>query len=270
MKVNLKSNGSELKIPPFLISDKVTGIYESLRSYEGILFRPEEHLDRFFESAKSLGLKIPKTRKEIRRELERALRESGPRDAFLRLTLVGGEIFILVTERIHPAEIYKLGVSLKTSPVRRNPSPQGFPEAKSTSCLNQILGTLDPQPTGNYEILFLSHEGYLTEARIGNLFMVANGILSTPPPPGLLNGVTRRFVIECARLGKIPVEEKPLMRHDLFNAAEAFLTNTSWEILPIREVDGRKIGESLPGPVTKKLQAVFRREVKREISNGKD
>ena len=249
--------------------EEITGCYESLRAYEGVIFRDEEHLNRFFESAKSLGLKIPKSRKEIRRELEGALRESGRGEAFLRLTLVGEEVFVIVTERTHPSEIYRKGVSLKTSPVRRNPSHQGFPEAKSTSCLNQILGTLDPAPPGNYEILFLNSDGYLTEARIGNLFIVTKGHPATPPPVGLLNGVTRRFVIECARLAKTPVEEKPLMRHDLFNAQEAFLTNTSWEILPIREVDGRKIGGALPGPVTKKLRAIFRREVEKEISHDK-
>lgn len=251
-------------LSPVLLSEEATGVYESLRSYNGVIFRVEEHLDRFFESAHSLGLKVPETRKEIRGRIEKALAESGREEAFVRLTLAGEEIFVIVTERTHPPAIYKKGVSLKTSPVRRSPSEVAFPEAKSTACLNQILGTLDPAPAGNYEILFLNKQGYLTEARIGNFFMIKKGLLLTPAAHGLLNGVTRRFVVECARSARIPVAERPLMRHDLFNADEAFLTNTSWEILPICKVDGRKIGSSIPGPVTKKLQIVFRKKVEEE------
>lgn len=263
-------------VSPLILSDETNGIYESLRTYRGAFFRLEEHLDRFFESAKTVGIKVPETRSALRQRLRKALIDSGKKNAFLRVTLIIGEEYsrpflsVIVTERNHSEEIYQRGVALKTSVVKRNPTQSAFPEAKSTACLNQVLGTLDPAPRDNYEILFLNTEGYLAEARIGNLFLVKNGRLFTPPPHGLLHGVTRSFVIECARLGKIPVEELPLMRHDLYNAQEAFLTNTSWEILPIREVDGRKIKGVTPGPVTKKLQTLFRREVEKEIDNAKN
>jgi len=260
----------EQRVDAALLSPDITGIYESLKAYEGVFFRMEEHLDRFFDSARTVGLEVPKSREQIRAELKKALAESGKKDAFVRLTLVGNEIFILVGQRKHSQEIYRKGISLKTATVRRKHSNQEFPEAKTTSCLNQVLGTLDPSPVGNYEIIFLNTEGYLTEARIGNFFIVKKDRLATPPPVGLLNGVTRRFVIECACLGKIPVEERSLTRHELFNAEEAFLTNTSWEILPIREVDGRRIGSKIPGPVTRKLQAIFRREIEREIGRAKN
>lgn len=251
-----------MKLPSF---GETTGIYESLKAYKGIFFRAEEHLDRFFDSAKTLGLEVPYSREEVLKKLEGALKESGKKEAFVRLTLTDGELFILVGERRHPPEMYQKGVSLRTTPVRRKHSNQEFPEAKSRDCLNQILATLEPAPAGNYEILFLNAEGYLTEVCIGNLFMVKRGCLLTPPPVGLLNGVTRRFVIECARRGKISFEERPLMRHDLFNADEAFLTNTSWEILSISEVDGRRIGREIPGKITKKLQSLFKEGVRKEI-----
>ena len=256
----------EKELPLGLLSEEVTGIYESLRAYEGVLFRAEEHLDRFFDSAKTLGLEVPGSRKEVRKRLEKELAESGQKEAFVRLTLVGRELFVIVGERKHPPEMYQQGISLRTTPVRRKHSNQEFPEAKSTGCLNQLLATLEPAPPENYEILFLNGDGYLTEARIGNFFIIQKGCLLTPPPVGLLNGVTRRFVIECARRGKIPFEERPLMRYDLFNAEEAFLTNTSWEILSIREVDGRRIGSTLPGRITQKLQRIFRYQVEKEIS----
>lgn len=270
------------------LSDEAAGVFESLRAYEGVLFRLEDHLTRFFESAQTLGLKVPQTRREIRRKLEEALRESGKKDAFIRLTLISNGraahappfLSVIVTERTHPPEIYQKGVCLKTTAVRRSPSHAGFPEAKSTAFLNQILASLDPAPPENYEILFLDAEGYVTEVRIGNIFVVRQGrfspgtnrtvpVLWTPPARGLLSGVTRRFVIECARSGKIPLEERPLTRHELFNADEAFLTNTSWEILPVREVDGRRIGSEVPGPATRKLQGLFRKGVEREIRKKK-
>lgn len=247
------------------LSEAASGLYESVRVYDGICFRLGEHLDRFLESAKSLGLTVPLTRQELIQKIKKEILESGKREAFVRLTLAGREIFVIVGERAHPPEMYQRGVCLKTSVVRRNSSHTAFPEVKSTACLNQVLATLDPTPAQTYEILFLNEEGYLAEVRIGNIFLVKAGVLLTPPPRGLLNGVTRRFVIECARSGKIPVEERPLMRHELFNAEEAFLTNTTWEVLPVREVDGRRIGEKLPGSVTQRLRLLFQRGVRREI-----
>lgn len=254
----------------FLLTEETTGIYESLKVYDGVFFRMKEHLDRFFESAHTLEIKIPETRKEIEAKLKKALTDSGRKNAFVRLTLAGGELVVHVGERTHPPGMYKKGITLKTSTIVRKSFRTDFPEAKSTSCLNQVLATLDPTPSGNYEILFLNSEGFLTEVRIGNFFAVIQNKLCTPPVRGLLSGVTRGFVIKCARLGKISVEEKPLMRHELFNANEAFLTNTSWEILPIREVDGRKIGSVIPGPITGKLQTIFRRELGKEIKNVKN
>ena len=280
------------KISSSWISESTSGIYESLRVYEGTCFHLEEHLNRFFESAKTLGLTVPLRRPELIQKIEKEILASGKKEAFVRLTLMNGVgaplvgahsqdegqapglplLSIIVAERTHPPEIYREGVVLKTSAVRRSPSQAAFPEAKSTACLNQVLAALDPMPARTYEILFLNQEGYLTEVRIGNFFIVTRGgahcnapLLITPPPLGLLNGVPRRFVIECARLGKIPVEERPLMRHELFNAEEAFLTNTSWEVLPIREVDGRRIGKKFPGPVTQKLQLLFHEGVRREM-----
>lgn len=251
------------------LEEEAAGIFESLRAYDGVIFLLEEHLNRFFESARSLGLTLPESRARLKKRLTKALRESGEKEAFLRLSLADEKLFVIVTKRKHPEEIYRRGVRLRTSAVKRSPSQAGFPEAKSSSCLNQILGTIEPAAPGTYEVLFLDREGYLTEARIGNLFIVSKGALFTPPPHGLLNGVTRRFVIKCARLGRIPVEERPLTRHELFNSEEAFLTNTSWEILPVREADGRKIGSEIPGRVTRRLQTLFRQEAEQEIRRAK-
>lgn len=194
-------------------------------------------------------------------------------DVFIRLTAWpyggspedknGGKIIVVITQRKHPPEIYKNGVVLRTSSVRRSLSHASPPQAKTTAYQNPLLATLDP--SDGYEWVFLDQAGYVTEVRIGNLFIVKDGKIFTPPTTGILNGVTRRFVLECARTAKVPVQESPLTRHEIFNADEAFLTNTSWEILPVRELDGRKVGlknnYKIPGPLTRKLQTIFKKKI---------
>lgn len=249
------------------------GVFESLRTYQGKIFRLEEHLKRFVESARTAGLNpVPKI-SELKKELDLALRafheprttsHERQRDLFLRITVWKQRVIVIVGERKHPPSIYKEGVVLKTSPVRRTHSNASPAEAKTTAYQNAILATLEPA-LGTYEWIFLDAHGFLTEVRIGNLFLVKDGRILTPPPTGILNGVTRRVVIECSRKIKNAVLETRLTRHDLYNADEAFLTNTSWEILPIREVDGRKIGTKIPGPITLKLQRTFKQKVKDEI-----
>jgi len=104
------------------------------------------------------------------------------------------------------------------------------------------------------EVLRVGIHGYPTEATTSNVFLVRGGVLTTPPLwLGVLEGVTRGKVLEVARELKIAVAEIPITRHDLFNAEEAFLTNVLMGILPIREVDGRRIGTKIPGPITQRL-----------------
>ncbi len=134
------------------------------------------------------------------------------------------------------------------------------PQAKTTDYLNALMATLDPSP--GYEWVFLDRDGFVTEVRIGNLFIVKDGRLFTPPLTGILNGVTRRFVLECASLAGLETRERPLSRHEVYNADEAFLTNTSWEILPVREMDGRSTGKQIPGKITCRLHTIFKNRVR--------
>ena len=244
------------------------GIFESLRTYGGKIFHLEEHLDRLCESAKTSGFSGKLDRSELRRELELALqafRREKPReknDLFLRLTLFQKQIFIMLGTRIHAPALYRQGVALKTSPVKRSLSNASFPEVKTSSYQNAVLASLEPSGDGTYEWLFLDRNGFVTEVRIGNFFMVKEKVLYTPPVLGILNGVTRRFVIKCGLALHFTVKEVPLTRHEIYNADEAFLTNTSWEILPVRELDSRRISGRVPGPVTSKLALKFRQSTK--------
>lgn len=299
MNFLLYSNGKKVTDQILLSQwrDDEIGIFESLRTYKGKIFQLEEHLDRLFESAKTSGFssqersqkkgQSPKgtvpTRKQLRKELELGLQafkreEPGIKeDLFLRLTLGRAGIFLLIGKRVHAPELYRRGVALKTSPVKRSLSNASFPEVKTSSYQNAVLASLEPAGAGTYEWLFLDRNGFVTEVRIGNIFIVKNGgaglvpgrkgrpqgspLLVTPPTIGILNGVTRRFVIKCALALQLEVKEVPLTRHEIYNADEAFLTNTSWEILPVRELDSRQIGTRIPGPVTLKLMRKFKTQI---------
>ncbi len=271
MKFSVYANGKKItdKILLAEFATEEIGVFESVRTYAGKIFRLEEHLARLLESAKTAGVRVPKDPGRLRRELELALRafydETGKKESlFLRITLWRDQIFVMAGERKHSALLYRRGVALRTSSCPRNLSNAWAPEAKTSAYQNAVLAGLGPEAEKIYEWVFLDQNGFVTEVRIGNLFIVKAGGLKTPPEPGILNGVTRRFVIECSFRAGIPVSEVPLTRHEIFTADEAFLTNTSWEILPVAELDGRRIGKAVPGPVIRKLQKIFRKRMKEE------
>ena len=251
-----------------LASEKTVNVFETMKASGASIFRLSEHLNRLFESAKTAGAQIPKERKEIETELENALKQIPPQETvFLRLTAIGSHTMIFVFHRTYPNHIYEKGVGLMTTAVCRNESNAFPPEAKTGQFLNAILSHLDPVLAGAFESLFLNQEGYVTETRASNFFIVKNEILKTPEPRGILDGVTRRFVIECARKEGFPVHEMPITRHEVWNADEAFLTNTSGEIVPVAFLDGRKIGSITPGAITKKLMGRFQSELAQELKS---
>ncbi len=239
-------------------------VFESLRSYGGRVFRLNEHLNRLFESAKTVGLKLPKTRAQIKKELVACLVPHGKQDAFIRLTIDEKDSFIMVLDRKRPAWIYEKGVDLKTAVTRRNFVNAAPPEPKTSAFFNNVLGVMEQHGSNAYESIFLDSNGYVTEATVWNLFMMKGEKLFTPQV-GILNGVTREFVIKCAKGEGFPVLESNLTRHDFWSADEAFLTNTSGEIVPIRSLDGRLIGKEVPGVITKGLMARFHKELTKEL-----
>ena len=245
-----------------------------MRTYHGKIFRKKEHLHRFLASCKTIHWSGKIDDKKLEQDLTQALQmfkksKQAEEDLFIRLTLwldtkaKRGNTVILITEKKHPASIYQTGVALRTSPVRRTHTNAAPPQVKTSAYQNSVLASLEPQSGETYEWVFLDQDGFVTEVRIGNLFLIKAGELRTPPVRGILDGVTRRFVIECALQKKISCQEIPLTRHEIYNADEVFLSNTSWEILPVRALDGRRIGKELPGPITQILKTAFRQNVER-------
>ncbi|HNV87311.1 MAG TPA: aminotransferase class IV [Candidatus Omnitrophota bacterium] len=244
-------------------------VFESLRTYRGILFRPEEHLDRLFASARTAGLVLPSSRGELRKLLEKAAAQDGGGELFLRLTVTGDRAFVIITRRVWPDEIYRKGICLRTVAAKRSLSHAVPPETK-TSCYGpEVLASLEIGPEC-FESLFLSQEGLVRETRNSNIFAVKRGVCVTPPSDGILAGVTRNFVMEFSRGAGAEIREDSLTRHELFNADEVFLTNTSGEIIPVREIDSRRIGVKIPGTQTRRFMRMFREKVREEISRGRE
>ncbi len=241
-------------------------VFESLRSYNGIIFRLKEHLKRLSESAKTLHLKLPKTAHQLELEVKSCLSESSQTEAFIRVSVDETNSYVLVTERKRPEWIYEKGVNLKTAVMRKN-RPNAVPsEIKTSAFLTNVLAVLESPEEDIDEVMLLDPNGFVTESTIWNLFMVKERQIFTAAT-GILHGVTRQFVIECIQLERLPIIQTNLTRHDLWNADEAFLTNTSGEIVPIRMLDGRRIGSKIPGDITKRLMARFQKELRQELRN---
>jgi len=278
----LNGKAVEPKAALDFINPTAAGIFETFRIYNGKVFRLEEHLERLAESAQTVGLfpRLSSTAsrgrkkeagawlKHVRREIQLAVKGFGKPEAVARVTWVEAGLIVMMGERRAPPELYKTGIALQTSPVRRSLSHAAPPEAKSTDYMNALMATLEPRPEDVYEWIFLDQQGFVTEVRIGNIFIIDSigkkKRLRTPPLHGILNGVTRRFVIECALLEGLEVREEPLTRHEIYTADESFLTNTSWEVLPVRSLDARLIGREVPGPLTTRLHQSFKKRVQKE------
>ena len=280
MNYKIYQNGKEVdgELPFDLMRTEAVGIFESMRAYGGRILHEKEHLSRLLESAKTVGYRSFPVSVKLQRELKAAFKAFGKKECYVRLTLWEGRSFVILDSREYPKELYEKGVALKTASFPRG-GPNAFPWQAKTSAYHQaILVSTEPHPDKIFEWVFLDSQNFLTETRVGNFFIVKyrsahvgcvkkdDAMLLTPPEHLILNGVTRRFVIKYALELGIKVRETPLTRHEFFNADEAFLCNTSWEILPVRELDGRVIGAGKPGPVTLKLRRYFKRRVQQDVA----
>ncbi|MCS7224682.1 MAG: branched-chain-amino-acid transaminase [Armatimonadetes bacterium] len=259
----------------FLYGD---GVFEGIRAYEGKVFMLEEHLERLYESARSIWLTIPYRKEELKSAILGTLRENGLRSAYIRVVVSRGEgdlgldprkcpkpNVIIITDHIElfPSEFYERGIELMTVSVRRH-SPQSLnPNIKSLNYLNNILAKIEAIQGGKMEGLMLTLDGYVAEGTGENIFIVSRGILKTPPSyMGILKGITREVVIHLAAQMGMTVEETILTLHDVYTAQECFLTGTGAEIMPVVKIDGRVIGTGEVGPVTRRLLEAFRRYTK--------
>ena len=266
----------------FLYGD---GVFEGIRAYNGRVFCIDEHIERLFESAESIMIKIPLSRKEMKDAIIETVRRNDLKDAYIRPVISRGKgalgldprvcaeptiVIIVDAETRHPEDMCKepisqQGIKVITTAWRRNGPGILSPRIKSTNYLNNILGKLQANAVGAHDAVFLNEQGYVCELTGDNLFIIKNARVITPPLwIGVLDGITRREVLRVAAEQGFETAEEPLTLHDLYTGDECFCTATRIEVLPIVWIDGRQIGDGMPGPITIKLMQAYIELAKRE------
>jgi branched-chain amino acid aminotransferase len=257
------------------------GVFEGIRAYDKLVFKLKEHIDRLFESAHTLMLKIPLNKEQIIKAVLKTLKENNLKDAYIRLVVTRGEgdlgldprkcagkaTVIIIADKIalYPEKFYKEGLEIITVPTVRNLPEALNPQLKSLNYLNNILAKIEAVSAGFDEAIMLDSLGYVAECTGDNIFIVKRGELYTPPQcMGTLRGITRDAVLELSRKNKIPVHEHVITRHEVYISDECFLTGTAAEIIPVVKVDGRIIGNGKPGKLTLILMKKFKELTKKE------
>jgi len=250
------------------------GLFETMRAYEGQVFRLDSHLNRLARSAKILGLPIGVT--DLEDAVMATIQANQLGDARIRITVSIGEgsmvpdpstckqpTVLILAGDYHPylEQIYQKGFRAVVSSIRRN-SGSPLSRLKSANYLENILAKQEARAAGVDEALCLNEKGLLAEASMSNIFLVDDGVLRTPgEESGILPGVTRGVVLELAsRLG-ISTLEHDVRLDEIAEAQEAFLTNSLIEIMPLTEIAGRHVGSGRPGPVTRRLMADYKKLV---------
>jgi branched-chain amino acid aminotransferase len=250
------------------------GVFEGIRSYNNLVFRLEEHIDRLYESALSIMLNIPMTKQEMIKAVVNTLKKNNLKDGYIRLIVTRGEgdlgldprkclkcaTVIIITDKIalYPEKLYKEGMAIITVSTTRSSHAALNPQIKSLNYLNNILGKIEAGNSGYAEALMLNDQGYVAECTGDNIFIVRKGVLYTPPETmGALRGITRDAILEIAAKIKLPAREGPFTLHEVYVSDECFLTGTGAEVISVVKVDGRKIGDGKPGPITMNLIKKF-------------
>lgn len=255
------------------------GVFEGIRFYNGRVFRMEEHMDRLWESARSICIDIPMSRRELDEALLETIRQNELRDGYVRLIVTRGignlglnpvqckrpsVIIIASTIALYTEEVYRHGLTVVTVATRRMGPATLNPAIKSLNYLNNVLARIEANLANADEALMLNDAGNIAECTADNVFIVKRGQIMTPPiTAGALRGITRSVVFDIAAELGIKISEPDLTRHDLYIADEAFLTGTAAEVVPMVKVDGRTIGTGEPGGITTRMIARFR-ELTRE------
>jgi branched-chain amino acid aminotransferase group I len=250
------------------------GLFETMRAYEGQVFRLDSHLSRLAHSAEILGFQIEAL--DLKGAVMDTIHANKLSDARVRITISIGEggivpdpstctqptVLILAGHyKPYPEQVYEKGFSAVVSSIRRN-SQSPLSRLKSANYLENMLAKQEARAAGVDEALCLNEKGLLAEASMSNIFLVNDGVLRTPGrESGILPGITREVVLEMASQLGISTFEQDISLDELFQTQEAFLTNSLIEIMPLTEIDGKLVGSGRRGPVAQRLMADYRKLV---------
>jgi branched-chain amino acid aminotransferase len=253
-----------------------TGVFEGVRCYDGeqgpAIFRHGEHLERLIESARMYFLELPFSAEEIAEATRELIRRNGLRDCYIRPLAFRGYGEMGLFAKAAPVEVViaawpwgaylgddgkKHGIRAKVSSWRRVSPASAIPHAKASGqYLNSILAKTESANAGYEEAILLDERGFVCEGSGENIFLVRDGKVSTPPQvASILDGITRKSVVQILRDSGIELVERDIARSELYTADEVFLCGTAAEVVPVREVDDHLIGD--PGEVTRLAQARY-------------
>lgn len=253
------------------------GIFEGVRAYRGAsgtaIFRLEEHTDRFFDSAKILGMPLPFSRAELLEAQVEVVRRSGLESCYIRpvafydgktvgVSAAGNGVHVAIAawewNNYLGAKAQSEGIRVKTSSYQRLHLGSAMGKAKANGhYINSMLAVMEARSIGCDDALMLDANSCVAECSTSNIFLVRGGRIATPDPTSILLGVTRDTVMALAAERGWTVDERRITRDELYCADELFVTGTAAEVTPVVELDGRAIGAGSPGPLTRALQEDF-------------
>ena len=249
------------------------GLFETMRVYSGKIFRLEHHLDRLFQSARSIFIELPITKNEIQSAIYTAIKLNGLSDSIVRLTVTRGElgsgvnvdysspptIVILVKPvKAISKKTYKEGIGIKLykkSAIRT----QGISnKIKSCNYLSNIILRENALKENFFEAVLLDHNHNVTEGTISNIFIIKNNQLKTPIlNEFVLSGIIRQAILDLCLENNIPFKEDRITERELYEADELFLTNSGIEILPVRNINHHKLKNRGTRPMTKHIHMLL-------------
>jgi len=257
----------------FLFGDS---IYETLRTYHRKPFLIDRHLERLENSARMLYMQLPLTQEQISKEVQKTVEASTNAECYIRIIITRGSgkigldissckkpsfVIFVVPLETPSAQMYENGVKVSIVSVRRNDVTTLNPKIKSSNLLNNVLAYVQAKQQDSFEGILCNMAGNIAEGTGSNVFIVRKGALLTPPPEaGLLEGVTRALTLDLAEDQKIPVQETNFTPQEMLHAEECFITSTTKEILPVRQINELALA-NVPGPITKKVMGAYRRFV---------
>lgn len=264
------------------------GVFEGVRAYHAgdrgsCIFKLKEHTDRLFRSAHIMNMKMPFSKDELNEAQRRVVRENNLDEAYLRpMAFLGSEgmglradnlqTHVIVAAWEWPSymspEAKEMGIKVRTSSYTRHHVNISMCKAKANGhYINSMLALREALESGCEEALLLDNEGYVAEGSGENVFIVRDGQIFTPELTSCLDGITRKTIHDLAADCGYTIREKRITRDEVYVADEAFFTGTAAEVLPIRVLDGRVIGEGRRGPITTQLQNLYFDAVKGKLEN---
>lgn len=258
------------------------GLFETMRAYNGVVFRLDAHLERLRNSARALGWTTVPTADNLKQNVQQALQAVEDADARVRLTVTTGTVRPLDTEEAapltiiasatagvkYPDELYRKGVTVVVSDYRQG-TADPIVGHKTTSYFSRLAAMREAHNRGAFEALWFTYDRKLAEGSISSVFVVSDGALLTPPlDTPILPGVTRAAVLELAAALGIETQEVPLNINDLLGADEVFLTNSLMEIVPVVHLERETVGDGKPGVLTGRLNEAYGALIAKECVDG--